>query len=109
LGEINPGKICMIVSEAGGAVRQFVSQIGARPIKNGHEIVTNCGDARGSQIFQADDIIIDIMILIRPSDFDILVYRETFNGRKLQAVTLDLINQITDPLRRPHVTRRNIV
>ena len=106
---INPVDQVRIEAQRRRAVVKLQLKGGARPIENGHEVVTDDLQATLREIAQRLRKVPDQAIARRASELDVLVYRDAFCHLEFQAVGFDQRFECSDIVERPHLADRNVV
>jgi hypothetical protein len=84
-------------------VGQDISQVGARPVRDGHEVVTGKVDAVGAEIAQALLVRGDPAIAARAPGLDVLMHGHAFDDRPAQLGCLDQLPALRDGLHGPRL------
>ena len=99
----------LAVGQNGGTVRPDAGQLRAGPVENGHEIIAHHMDILFAQVFQGADIVFDVTVPFRKSDFNGIVDVHTFDTRNMKPAGLHFLLQCMYSLLLPKVSGSRIV
>ena len=94
----------LLVVQGGGAVRQGMEQVGACPVKDGHEVVGDDLNAELCQITQGCLVVFDVLVAARQTDLDVVVHVYALYNVHVEACALDLAAGLLDLLDLPYLT-----
>ena len=80
---INLIDLLLAVSQYRGAVRSLLSQIGTGPVKDRHEIIAHHMNSGLAQTLQGRDVVGNVLLPVRSSHLDRVVYIDTLNSQDL--------------------------
>ena len=86
----------LLVKQSGGAVADRMEQVGAGPVKDGHEIVADDLHAILCQIADADLVVFDQGVPGGQTDLNVIVNVDGFHHLGIEAVGVNLVNHFLD-------------
>ena len=107
--DLKSGELLLIEEQRFGTVRQFVVQIGADPVEDGHEVVGDHPHAASAQIAEGNFVIFDIFFTPPRTEFDILVHGKAFDDIPDQTGVFDFLFIGEDLLDRPDLSVRDVM
>ena len=90
-------------------VGHFVSQIGARPVEHGHEVVGHHVYAALAQVDEALLVVVDVLLEFSRLCLDVLVYGHTLHSRPAEAGVFDRLLTLKDLFLGPYFAVGNVV
>ena len=91
----------LVVGQHGGAVPAGLGQIGARPVKDRHEVVAHHVDVLFAQRGQGLDVVVDVHVAAGQARLDVVVYVDALDAADVQAARRHLVLERPDRLARP--------
>ena len=97
------------VQAVGAVLWNQAGQVGAQPVKDGHEVVDNDLDAVFCQIADGNAIVFDVLVAGGQAHFNVLVDVDRFNDLAFQTRGMDLVDIGADFLLRPDLSGSLVV
>ena len=97
-----------VIGEHLRAVRQGLGQFGAGPVEHRHEVVADDVDAGLGQVLQRKDVVLDIAVARRQTQFDIFVDIDAFDGFQSEPGGLHLSFEGEYLVQRPDFADRHV-
>ena len=86
----------LLIEQGGGAVADGVEQVGAGPVKDGHEVVADGLDAELGQVADALLVVLDVLVARRQADLDVVVDVDGLDDGGVEAGSMDLVYDLLD-------------
>ena len=86
----------LLIEQGGGAVADRVEQVGAGPVKDGHEVVADGLDTELGQVADALLVVLDILVAGGQADLDVIVDIDGLNDGGAEASRVDLVYDLLD-------------
>ena len=99
----------LLIEQGGGAVADGVEQVGAGPVKDGHEVVADDLDTELGQVADALLVVLDVLVAGGQADLDVIVDIDRLDHVHVEAVGVDLIGDLLDLVDLPDLTGHLVV
>ena len=99
----------LLVVQSGRAVAHRVEQVGAGPVKDGHEVVADHLHAELGQVADGLDVVGDVLISGGQADLDVVVDVDRFDHIHVEAVRLQLLLHLGDLIDLPDLAGHLVV
>ena len=96
-------------AQRAGLVRQFIVEVGAGPINDGHEVVAHPVDAQLPEIPERLAIVFDQAFVVAGAQLDVIVHGHAFDHRPDQAMVSDELPARIDIGHRPDFSSGYVV
>ena len=106
---IQPFQLIPVHHKTGRSILSFFIQLGSRPVKNRHKIISNTFDSVLRTALDRLTVIFNMTVAFRSSKFNLFCDRNRLYHIKYQTICRTFINQMFDALFRPYFSRLHII